>query len=206
MTPIEAVRAILLAGIIILSVAICACAAAPSPASPKEYLDQATAATVSVVGRPLVFARERRELAAYSRDYITIAAAAVDRMGKVEHVLIAYYWSTVDRRYSSSGPSVADPLVIVADDRRIQFSLQGYSAEQAGIGKPVHAPPGRDAHPTVYRTDLDTLRFLAAARHLVVLKDPEDASTVYELWDDERPALGALVRLLNGESDGWSVR
>jgi hypothetical protein len=197
MTRIELLRVIMLAGIV-MPVALWGCAAAPNPTGPKEYLDQATAATISVVGRPLVFARERRELAAYSRDYITVAAAAVDRMGKVDHVLIAYYWSTVDRRYSSGGPSVADPLVIVADDRRLQFSLQGYSAEQAGIGKPVHAPPGPDVHPTVYRTDLETLRFLAAARHLAIVKDPEDASTLYELWDDERPALGALVRLLSG--------
>jgi hypothetical protein len=52
--------------------------------------------------------------------------------------------------------------------------------------------------PDVYRTDLETLRFIAAARHLVVLRRADDPSSAYEIWDDQRAALGAFVDLLDG--------
>src|SRR5205085_7065875 len=64
---------------------------------PREYLDEDTAATVTVVGEPLVFAYAIPALAANQRDYVTLAAAAVNRNGKVSYVLIAYFWSTIDR-------------------------------------------------------------------------------------------------------------
>ncbi len=179
--------------------ALSACIASPSDDRPKEYLDEATAATVSVVGRPLVFAHERRELASHARDYVTLAAAAVNRNGKVDHVLIAYFWSTVDDRAKPSAAPVADPLVIAADDRRIRLTLQGHSTLDAGIGVPVHAPPGHDAAPNVYRTDLGTLRFIGEARNLAVLTSAGDAPLTYEVWDDQRAALRGLVRLLGGE-------
>jgi len=179
--------------------ALSACIASPSDDRPKEYLDEATAATVSVVGRPLVFSHERPELASHARDYVTLAAAAVNRNGKVDYVLIAYFWSTVDARAKPSGPPVTDPLVIAADDRRIRLTLQGHSAHEAGIGVPVHAPPGHDAAPNVYRTDLGTLRFIAEARHLAVLTSADDIPITYEVWDDQRAALRGLVRLLSGE-------
>jgi hypothetical protein len=53
----------------------------------------------------------------------------------------------------------------------------------------------------VYRTDLDTLRFIAAARHLAVLRRADEPSSAYEIWDDQRAALGAFVALLDGTSD-----
>jgi hypothetical protein len=188
-----------IASVAALLVALSACVSLPSAEGPKEYLDQETAATVSVVGKPLVFARERRELAAYSRDYVTVAAAAVDRAGKVNYVLIVYFWSTVDQRDKPSAVPVADPLVIAADDRRIRLPLSGHTAQDAGIGIPVHAPPGHSALPNVYRTDLGTLRFMSEARHLAVLSGTDATAVSYEIWDDERPAWRALVRLLSGE-------
>jgi hypothetical protein len=55
--------------------------------------------------------------------------------------------------------------------------------------------------PDVYRTDLETLRFIAAARHLAVLKRGDDPSSAYAIWDDQRAALGAFVTLLDGGGD-----
>jgi hypothetical protein len=56
----------------------------------------------------------------------------------------------------------------------------------------------RSAIPNVYRTDLATLRFIAAARHLAVLRSADDPDSGYEIWEDRRAALGQLVGLLNG--------
>jgi hypothetical protein len=179
--------------------ALGACAAVPSADSPKEYLDEATAATISVVGKPIVFARERPERAAHVRDYVTMAAATVNRGGRIDYIVIAYFWSTLDERGKASIAPASDSLIVAADDRRIRLALQGHSAHEAGIGTPVHAPPGRSATPNVYHTDLATLRFIAEARNLAILADADDSSSRYEVWDDHRAALRSLVQLLSGD-------
>ena len=184
---------------VILAVALTACTALPGTPGPQEYLDPTTAATISVVGKPMVFAHERPERAAHMRDYVTLAAAAVNRGGKTEYVLIAYDWTTFDEHgRSGETPTSTAGLVVVADDRRIALTLEGHSAHDVGIGTPVHPPPVRSTEPDVYRTDLETLRFIAAVRHLAVLRRADDPSSAYEIWDDQRAALGAFVALLDG--------
>jgi hypothetical protein len=164
--------------------------------APTEYLDETTGATVTVVNKPLVFARERSEHAANLRDYINLTAASVNRGGKTEYVLIAYVWSTLDPRYAAAGGSQA--LVLRADDRRIELNANGKQPSDLGIGESVHAPPGQESKPLVYPIDLPTLRFIGAARSLTVQAVGEEDSFDYELWDDQRAALGRFAAFLNG--------
>ncbi len=146
---------------------LAAATALAGPQPPEEYLDEETAATITVVGEPLVFANERRDpLAASARDYVTVAAAAVNRAGKISYVVIAYFWSTVDPRLRPDALLSPTVLSLQADDRRVDLHLDGHSAHEAGIGRPVHEPPGSPVTPNVYHTDLPTLRFLCEARHL----------------------------------------
>jgi hypothetical protein len=173
-------------------------AAAADATEPTEYLDDETAATITVVAQPLVFAYARRELAANARDYATLAAAAVNEAGKVHYVLIVYFWSTVDPRLRTDAPPGAEPLALQADDRIIRLGLKGHSAHEAGIGVPVHAPPGAAVTPNVYATDLATLRFLAEAHRLVLRADSDGTPLPYELWEDRRPALRAFVQRMAG--------
>jgi hypothetical protein len=137
------------------------------------------------------------------RDYVTLAAAAVNRSGKTDYVLVAYDWTTFDEHgRSGETPGATTTLVVAADDRRITLELAGHSAHDVGIGTPVHPPPGGPATPDVYRTDLATMRFIAAARHLAVLKQSDAAATAYPIWDDQRAALGVFVDLLSGGQGG----
>jgi len=172
-----------------------ACAA---DTAPHEYLDPDTAATVIVVARPLTFANARTELAANARDYVTLAAAAVDRSGKLSFVAIAYFWSTVDPRMRAAPLRAPQQLILMADDRRIQLALRGHSAHDAGIGIAVDPPPGPAVSPSVYGIDLETLRFMAAARRLTLLAEADGVLLSYRLWDDQRAALRALVSRMDG--------
>lgn len=166
---------------------------------PQEYTDEQTAATITTVAQPLVFAYARRELAANARDYATVAAAAVNRSGKISYVLILYFWTTVDPRLRDHDHPDAESVVVLADDRRISLKLQSHSARDAGIGTPVHAPPGDDVPPNVYAMDLATLRFICESRHLALQADSGGTSFTYDLWEDRRGALRAFVRHMNGE-------
>jgi hypothetical protein len=165
---------------------------------PLEYLDPDTAATVTVVAQPLVFANQRTELAANARDYVTLAGAAVNRGGKVTYVGIAYFWSSVDPRMLSAPLPAPEPLILQADDRRLELRLQGQSARDAGIG--VVQPPTRRAAgpPSVYGLDLATLRFIAEARQLTVLVESNGTLLPYPLWEDRRAALRSFVRHMSG--------
>src|ERR1700730_13570955 len=177
-----------------IAVALGACVSTPDSVAPSEYLDQTTAATISVVAKPLVFARERPELAVHARDYVTIAAASVNRGGTIEYYMFAYLWSTLDDRNRNAAPHAADNLTIAADDRRINPQLAGHSSQEAGVGSAIRAPPGRHWTLNVYRTDVATLGFIAEARHLAVItgsaEEPvTEGPVTYESWDDQRRAL-----------------
>ena len=172
----------------------------PGPAAPqqaREYLDEQTGATVSAVDRPIVFARDRSERAANQRDYVTLAAAAVNRGGARDYVLIAYVWSTLDPRYE---PANVDPdsLVLVADDRRIRLSANGKTSADLGIGRGIDAPRGRGTKPLVFPTDPATMRFMAAARSLEMQVKADDTVVTYILWDDQRKSLDRFVHFLEG--------
>lgn len=175
-----------------------AAAAADNP--PREYLDEDTAATITVVDQPLVFAYPRQDLAANARDYATVAAAAVNRGGKIDYVMVVYFWSTADARLRSDALPPAEPLVLAADDRRIALTLRGHSPHEAGIGVPVHAPPGGSVTPNVYGIDLATVRFLAEARRLSLVADAPGAPLRYELWEDRRDSLKAFVQHMSDAS------
>ena len=187
-------------GALVGALALLACSAfAGESAATHEYLDEETGATITAVTRPLVFAYARPYLAANGRDYVTLAAAAVNRSGKVGYVLISYAWSTVDPRMRDEPLPGPGPLVLHADDRRIQLSMHGQTAHEAGIGVVVDAPAGSSAPPQVYGTDLPTLRFIAEARHLALIVDTERTTLSYDLWEDQRTALRAFVRHMSGE-------
>ncbi len=182
--------------------ALSACTATGSFPAPREYLDEKTAATVTVVAEPLVFARERRELAAHSQDYVTLTAASVNRSGAIDYFLFAYFWSTLDRRNRPGGSDfqAADAIALAADDRLIRPPLMGHSAQEAGVGTAVHAPPHHRWALNVYRTDVATLRFLVEARHIAVVTPSPEGPITYEVWDDERRSLRGLVDRLEGRN------
>jgi hypothetical protein len=182
----------------VLALSVAPHAATGSDPAPHEYLDQETAATVIAAAKPLVFANPRTELAANARDYVTLAAAAVDRSGKMTFVWVAYFWSTVDPRMRREPLVAPARMVLEADDRRIEVALHGGGPHDAGIGMPVDPPPGPAGAPSVYGTELETLRFIAAARRVAVLIDSHGTQLSYGLWDDQRRALQALVRRIDG--------
>jgi hypothetical protein len=175
------------------------CLASAAAKEPHEYLDEETAATVTIVGEPLVFANERRDLAAHARDYVTLAAVAIDRNGHVSYLVVGYFWSTVSPHRRADPLPAPTTLALQADDRRIELARSPLSAHDLGLGgAPVHPPPG-DATPALfYPTDLATLRFIAAANRLRVLDASEATPAGYALWDDERVALRTFVQHVGG--------
>jgi hypothetical protein len=158
---------------------------------PTEYLDEGTGATVAVVGKPLVFARER---SGFGRDYVTLAAAAVDQSGRLSYVLVGYLWSVGTAPPPEDAPLAAARLTLQADDRRVELSRQSLTPRQLGIGVPVHPPPLGSAIPYLYVTDLATVQLLADSSRLSLVTQSQDASANYRLFEDGRRALKEFVQ------------
>jgi hypothetical protein len=169
------------------------------------------------VGRPLVFARESApfngingingrvvrarpdeppEMTLAPRDYVSLAAAAVDRSGKYTYVLIGYFWLVGTPQPSHNVCFDHEHLVLQLGDRRIELAPFDGSARDAGISQPIHRPSIGNAEPAVYTIDLATLRLIAESAHPVLYCGAEKAPLKYELWEDRLPALRELVRHL----------
>ena len=183
--------------LVALIIAAGAAVAAAASNEPIEYLDQETGATVTTVGRPLVFFRNRSDFPGKAQDYVTLAAAAVNQSGKMSYVLIGYFWWFGAPPKAELAPSAAETLALQADDRNIQLVLRSASAHELGIGVPVHRPPLGNATAYVYAIDLSTMGIIAESHQLAVHLQNDGTSLTYTLFEDRRPALRELVHRFN---------
>lgn len=170
----------------VVAAALTGCSFAPE--RPPEYLDQDTAALVTTVSEPIVFARAHQDVAANARQYVTVAAVSVNRSGHYEYVLLVYLWSTVDPRLGVDRHP-GQNVILLADDRAIRLVRDGRSLQQVGISTPLHAPEHIRGQPRIYRTDLDALKFLAQARRVRLLLEGDEDPRPFDVWTDGRRAL-----------------
>jgi hypothetical protein len=175
----------------LVSLCLLACKATPPP-HPDEYLDPVTAAMVSSVTAPIIFARPHQDVAANARQYANVVGASVNRSGHYEYLLLVYLWSTVDARLGA-GAHPGDTVVLLADERAIRLRRDGRSLKEAGIARPLLTPLHYRGWPRIYRTDRDTLKFISAARHVRMQLEGDQDTRPFELWKDGRRELGQLT-------------
>jgi hypothetical protein len=160
-------------------------------ADARQYLDQRSAATITTMSRPFVFARERPSLAVNARDYISIVAIDVNRGGRHELYWYGYDWSTIDHRAEDLPAADAARWLLVADGRPIALQPAAEPPEQVGIARAPLAPPARNARLILFGADRDELSYVAAAGELSLQR--ADGSDTFFLWRDARTQLRALL-------------
>lgn len=175
----------------LVSLALMCCQAA-GPQRPNEYLDPVTAAMVSSVTTPIIFARAHQDVAANARQYATVVGASVNRSGRYEYLLLVHLWSTVDARLGV-GAHPGDTLVLLADDRAIRLQRDGRSLKDAGIATALLAPMHMRGPPRIYKTDRKTLQFVSTARHVRLQLEGDQDARPFDLWKDGRRQLGELA-------------
>ncbi|HEY6823537.1 MAG TPA: hypothetical protein VI195_03800 [Steroidobacteraceae bacterium] len=129
-----------------------------------------------------------------ARNYVTLAAAAVDQSGHINYVLIGYIWSVGAAPDPKDARDAAEGLTLQADERRVELTLQQRSAREFGIGVAVHRPPVGSVTPYIYVTDLATVQQLAESSHLSLSIQKQNAAADYQLFTDGRSALREFVR------------
>ena len=167
-----------LAVIVLLS----ACATAVPGGGGREYLDQQTAATVTVGAPALVFARERPDLAVHARDYLTLVPVDVNRAGAHAQYFVGYAWSTIDKRSLADEQGTPLRFELVADGRRIPLVPHPGSIRELGLGGPPVPPPARSATLLVAPASREQQDFLLAAADVRAVLVQDSGSARYELW------------------------
>jgi len=185
-------RSVLLA---FLALAATGCTMHPAH-KPSEYLDAVTAASVSSVSTPIVFARAHQDVSANSRQYVTVVGTSVNRSGHYEYLLLVYVWSTVDPRLGA-GIHPGDTMVLLADDRAIHLQRDGRTLQEAGIAKRLLAPLHARGGPRIYRTDRATMQFVAGAHRLRMQLEGDGDARPFDVWEDGRRALQQLASAAN---------
>jgi hypothetical protein len=173
--------------------ALASCTTRPTKGS-TEIFDEQSASTLLVVAKPLVFARERSDVAAHSRDYATLVAVEDDRSGQYTQYLLLYRWSTVDRRMSPPpGPDEGE-LKILADGRTIDLKPLDRPPTSLAQRRALHVPEHGDVVYRSYRVDSATLQFIAASRDLALRMPQEPLDTPFTLWEDGRGELAQFLK------------
>jgi hypothetical protein len=186
------------------SALLCAALCGWSPRVPaadgsvRQYVDEITAASVTVAVEPLIFARERSDLAANARDYVTLTAIEVNVQGKRSYLWSAYIWSTIDRRDRQQLVAPGDELVLVADGRPIALPSDAKTLREHGIGQSPTRAPARTAVPVLFAADLESMGYVARASELHIELIHAGSNDAFMLWKDGRAALAAFTASAGG--------
>src|SRR4029079_9937774 len=146
----------------VLSAALLAWTAGVRAADPvRQYVDEITAATITVAVEPLIFARERTDLADNSRDYVTLTAIEINVQGKRSYFWSAYIWSTIDRRDRQPLVAPGDELVLLADCPPLPLRSDAPPLRDLGLGESPTRAPTRTAVPALFAANLESIGYVA---------------------------------------------
>jgi hypothetical protein len=177
--------------------ALASCTTQPShrPSTKStEIFDEQSGSTLLVASKPLVFARDRSDVAAFARDYATLVAVEDDRSGEYTQYLLLYRWSTVDRRMSPPPAADQGELKILADGRSIDLQPLERTPTSLTQRRALHVPEHGDIVYRAYRVDPATLHYIAVSRELTVRMPQESLDTPFTLWEDGRGALAQFLQ------------
>lgn len=153
--------------------------ASEQPAGPREYLDERTAATITVAGESMVFAYDRPDLGVNARDYVTLTAVDVNTAGRHATHLVGYAWSTLDKRAVKESDSRYE---IVADDRTLPLQAMPAGFRSIGVDEPPIPVPSRDALPLTAPVTRDQLQFLRDTPGVRVVRTRDGVMERFDLW------------------------
>jgi hypothetical protein len=106
--------------------------------TPRQYLDEETAATITVVARPWIFAVANPGVDMTRRGYLNLYALDVNRTGSHQH-----YFAVLQSSFDVALPdekSSTPTLEVQTSDRKLVFKSISQSPRQLGIAQPLAQP------------------------------------------------------------------
>src|SRR5690606_20508879 len=145
--------------------------------TPREYLDETTATTITIVADPWIF---NRKDAPPQLDFVHLYAIDVNRMGEHrQYLVVVKYWPAADL------PGKARPaLAVQLPEREITLDPVEEDGRALGIGEPIDKSAPRSAQSWFYPLEKKHLEAIGRARELSVALVVGDARASYVVWRD----------------------
>jgi hypothetical protein len=160
-----------------------------------EYLDPQTAVTIRALATPIVFAHDAPELAANTRDYLSLGVVEVNNMGMRKHYLALVSWSTIDRsRVGVSAAPVPERIELALGGKARELAPVSHEPRSLGIGGTPFRPSSGYVGEGWYAVTPADLRALAAAPADSVTLLQESGRLTYRTWRGADAALVEFVR------------
>jgi hypothetical protein len=156
--------------------AFAGCSSTPS-VTPREYLDEQTAATITVVADPWIFTRKN---APPQLDFFNLYAIDVNRMGDhKKYFAVVHYWPSAE--ITGNG---APALVLSGGSQQIKLEAVQEDARQLGIAQPLDKSAPSSAKTWLYLVDKDRLQAIAQSRELAATLVTDKTDAAYVVWRD----------------------
>lgn len=164
-----------------------ACASAP-PVAPREYLDERTAATITVVAQPWIFANERSATGG-ERDFLSVHAIDVNRMGDHrQYLAVLQWWPAPATSANASSPA----LELQSPERTLRLQATTMSARDLGIEQPVASAYSAASKWWYFPVDKQTLAAMAQSQEWRATLSFGEERIAYIKWRDGRAELAEL--------------
>ena len=173
-------------------IALAACAS-QRDVVPREYLDETTAATITVMAKPWVFVEAPTSAASGARDFLNVYAIDVNRSGEHRQYLAVLEWWP---RIGTQNTQEAKTLTLVVGDRDVSLHAASDDSRTLGIAQPLDrgAPAGSQWH--YFPVDKQLLQDLSIAQISNVTLANRDAMTQYTTWKEARAEAAAFTTTL----------
>jgi hypothetical protein len=174
----------------LLALTCVGCAGAPEQPL-REYLDEQTSATITVVAEPWIFSRERTNERLDERDYLNVYAIDVNRMGDHRQYLAVLQSSPLR---DVSGRAAAPPaLQLRATGEALTFEPAKDDPRELGISQAIAQSYTYESRWWYYPVDQRTLARIASWRDLQAALVAGDVQAAYILWRDGSAEAAALA-------------
>ena len=158
-----------------LLVLLVGCASTKST-TPRAYLDEQTAATITVVADPWIFTRKN---APPQLDFFNLYAIDVNRMGDhKKYFVVVHYWPEGDMA------TTAPTLVLNGGSQEIKLQATTEDGRKLGIAQPLDKAAPSSSRNWFYPVDKATLQALAQSRQLGASLITSKTTADYAVWRD----------------------
>jgi hypothetical protein len=169
---------------LVMTVFLLAGCSTPATVEPREYLDEQTAATITVVAEPLILVRATSN----AREFLNLYAIDVNRMGQHQQYIAVLPWWSVGHTQpklsleTTSGPVTLTPVT--------------HPPREFGIAQAVDESAPRDATWWYFPADKALLDDIARSPALKARVHAAGGVNKYVLWRDASRQLNELAAIL----------
>lgn len=179
--------------ILVLALLAASCSTT-KPVTPREYLDEQTAATITVVADPWIFTRRN---APPQLDFFNLYAIDVNRMGDhKKYFAVVHYWPGED--LTANGTPT---LLLTAGANELAIEPARESPRALGIAQPLDASAPASAKTWLYPVDAASLRAIAQTRQLSAALRAAKIHAAYEVWRDGSTELSEFASAFGRGND-----